>query len=126
MFVIWCAISGTPMDTGAFIICHLADVAKVSSMNVISISGTVTAIAIVLGHSLRLSTLEPYFLGGHLDIGTVHHMHIIDTCSETVRYPHHKTILFTLPTVERSIVANKRNWNCDHRIIRVAVLPREE
>ena len=104
------------MDTRAFMIRHLADVAKVSNKNVISIGGTVTAIAIVLGHSSRLSTLEPHFLGGHLDIGTLHHMHIISTRGETIRYPHHKTILFTLSNVERTTFANKRNWNCDREL----------
>ena len=78
LFIIWCALSGTPIDTGAFIICHLADVAKVSNKNVICIGGTVTAITIALGHSSMVSTLKPHFLGGRLDIGTLHHMHIID------------------------------------------------
>ena len=50
------------MDTGA----------KVSNKNVISTGGTITAIAIALGHGSRLLTLEPHFIGGHLDIGTVH------------------------------------------------------
>ena len=109
LFIIWCALSGTPIDTGAFIIRHLAEVAKTSNQNVLSVGGTITAIAIALGYSSRLSTLEPHFLGGHLDLVTLHHMHIIDTRRDTIRYPHHKTILFTLPTIERTTVANKRN-----------------
>ena len=47
-------------------------------MNVISVGGTVTAIVNALGYGLRLSTLEPHFLGGHLDLGNLHHMHVID------------------------------------------------
>jgi len=114
------------MDTRAFMIRHLADVAKVSNKNVISIGGTVMAIAIALGHNLRLSTLEPHLLGGHVDIGTLHHVHIIDTRGETITYPRHKTILFTLPNVERTAVTNKRNWDGDRSIIRPTVLLREE
>ena len=53
-------------------------------------------------------------------------MHIIDTRCETIRYLHYKTILFTIPNVERITVANKRNWNCHRHIIQVIVLPREE
>lgn len=126
LFIIWCAMSGTPIDTGAFIIRHLVEVAKPSNRNVISVGGTVTAIANALGYSSRLSALEPHFLGGHLDLGTLHHMHIIDTRGDTIQYPHHKTILFTLPTAERTAVANKRNWNSDRQIIMATVLPRDE
>jgi len=114
------------MDTGAFIIRHLAEVAKVSNKNVISIGGTVIAIAIALGHSSKLPTLEPHFLGGHLDLGTLHHMHIIDTRGATIRYSHHGATLFTLPNVEHTTIANKRNWNYDCRIIRANVLSVEE
>ena len=114
------------MDTGAFIIRHLAEVAKVSNKNVLSIGGTVTAIAIALGHTSKLPTLEPHFLGGHLDLGSLHHMHIIDTRGATIRYHHHGATLFTLPNVERTTVNNKRNWNCDRCIIRATVLPAEE
>jgi len=53
-------------------------------------------------------------------------MHIIDTQGDTIRYPHHKTVLFTLPSVERTTVANKRNWSYDQRIVRATVFPREE
>jgi len=53
-------------------------------------------------------------------------MHIIDTRGDTIRYPHHKTILFTFPNAERTAVANKRSWNCNRVIIRATVLPREE
>ena len=53
-------------------------------------------------------------------------MHIIDSRGDTIRYPHHKAILFTLPSVERTMVTNKRNWNCDQRIIRATILPKEE
>ena len=70
LFIICCALSGTPIDTRAFIIRHLAEVAKLSNRNCISIGGTVTAITIALGHGDRLSHLEPHFLGGHLDVGT--------------------------------------------------------
>ena len=109
MFIIWCALPGTPIDTGAFIIRHLAEVAKTSNRNVISVGGTVTAIANALGYSSSLPALAPHFLGGHLDLGTLHHMHIIDTRGDTIQYPHHKTILFTLPNTDRTMVANKRN-----------------
>jgi len=126
LFIIWCALSGTPIDTGAFIIRHLAEVAKPSNRNVLSVGGTVTTIATALGYGSRLSSLEPHFLGGHLDLGTLHHMHIIDTRGDTIKYPHHKTILFNLPNPQRTTVANKRNWNCDRRIIRATVLPTEE
>jgi len=53
-------------------------------------------------------------------------MHAIGTRGDTIRYPYHKAILFTLPSVKRTTVTNKRNWNCDQRIIGVTVLPREE
>jgi len=53
-------------------------------------------------------------------------MHVIDTQDDIIRYPHHKVILFTLPSVWRTTVTNKRNWNCDQSIIRATVLPREE
>jgi len=109
LFIIWCALSGTPIDTGAFIIGHLAEVAKTSNKNFISVGGIITAIANALGYSSWLSTLEPHFLDGHLDLVTLHHIHIIDTRGDTIRYPHHKTILFTLPSVERTPIANKRN-----------------
>jgi len=59
-------------------------------------------------------------------VGTLHHMHIIDIPGETIRYPHHKQILFTLPNVKCTTVAKKRNWNCDRVISRAAMLPREE
>jgi len=114
------------MDTGAFIIRHLAEVAKTSNRNVISVGGIVTAIANALSYGSRLSTLEPNFLGVHLDLGAPHHMHVIDTRGDTNRYPQHNAILFTLPNVEYTTVANKRNWNCDQMIIRATVLPREE
>jgi len=52
-------------------------------------------------------------------------MHITDTRGGIIRYPHHKTILFTLPSVECTTVANKRNWNYDQRIVRATILPRE-
>jgi len=52
------------MDTGALVIRHLTEVAKTSNKNVISVGGTITAIANALGYSSRLSTLEPHFLGG--------------------------------------------------------------
>jgi len=126
LFIIWCALSGTSIDTRVFIIRHLAEVAKTSNKNVIRAGGTVTSITNALGYSLRLSTLKHHFLGGHLDLSTLHHMYIIDTRGDTVRYPHHKTIFFTLPNVECTMVANKRNWNCDQRIVRITVLPRKE
>jgi len=66
------------MDTGALVIRHLAEVAKTSNKNAIGIGGTVTTIVNALGYRSRLSTLEPHFLGGHLDLGTLHHIHIID------------------------------------------------
>jgi len=96
LFIIWCTLLGTPMDTGVSIIRHFGKVAKTSNRNVISVDGSITAIANALGYGSRLSTLEPYFLGGHFDLGTLHHMHVIDTRCDTVRYPHHKAILFTL------------------------------
>lgn len=64
--------------------------------------------------------------GGHLDIITLDHMHSINTRGDAIRYCHHKAIIFTLPNVERTTVTNKRNWNCDRRIIRTTVIPREE
>jgi len=103
----------TPINTGAFIIRHVAQVAKTSNKNVISVGGIVTAIVNALCYSPQLSTLEPHFLGGHLDLGTLHYMHIIDTRGDTIRQPDHKTVLFTLPSVEHTTVTNKRNWNYD-------------
>ena len=44
----------------------------------------------------------------------------------TIRYAHHKQILFTLPNVELTTVTNKRNWNFDQVIIRDTVLPGED
>ena len=84
LFIIWCALSGTPIDTGAFIIRLLEEVVRTSNRNVISVGGTITAIANALGYSSRLPALEPHFLGGHLDLGTLHHMHIIDTRGDTI------------------------------------------
>jgi len=43
LLIIWCALSGTPIDTGAFIIRHLAEVDKTSNKNLISVGGTVTS-----------------------------------------------------------------------------------
>lgn len=125
LFIVWCALSGTPIDTGAFIIHHLAEVAKPRNRNVLSVGGTITAIATALGYGSRLSSLEPHFLGGHLDLGTLHHMHIIDTRGTTIRYPHHKQILLTFPDLQRTTISNKRNWNCDQVINRVPVIPTE-
>jgi len=109
LFIIWCALSGTSIDTGAFIICHLTEVVKTTHKNVLSIGGTVTAIAITLGHSEKLFHLEPHFLGGYLDIGTLHHMIKIEDKGGTICCPHHKQILFTLPNIERTTMSNKRN-----------------
>jgi len=126
LFIIWCALSDALIDNGAFIIRHLAELAKTTNKNVLSIRGTVIAIAIALGYGDRLSHLKLNFLGGHLDVSTLHHMHIIDTRGDTIRYPHDKQILFTLPNVERTTVTNKRNWNYDRVVIRETVLPRGE
>ena len=125
LFIIHCALSSTPIDSGAFLIRHLADVAKTSNRNVLSVGGTITAIAIALGYGSRLSTLASHFSGGHLDLGTLHHMHIIDARGDTVRYPHHQEILFTLPNVQRTAISNFRNWNCGRVINRVPVIPTE-
>jgi len=48
------------MDTGAFIIQQLAEVAKTSNRNVISVADTVTTIANAPGYGSRVSTLEPF------------------------------------------------------------------
>jgi len=53
-------------------------------------------------------------------------MHITDTQDDTIRYPHHKQILFTIPNAECTTVTNQRNWNCDRVISRAIVLLREE
>lgn len=118
LFIVWCALSGIAIDTRAFIIRHLAEVAKPSNRNILSFGSTITATA--LGYGSRLSSLEPYF-----DLGTLHHMHIIDTRGATIRYPHHKQILFTFPDLQRTTISNKRNWNCDQVINRVPVIPTE-
>ena len=86
----------------------------------------VTAIGIALGHSDKLSHLEPYFLGGHLGIGTLHHITTIENRGGSVCYPHHKQILFTLPNIEHTTMSNKKNENYDRVIIREMVLPRED
>ena len=112
-----------PIDTGAFIIRHPAEVAKTANKNVISIGDTITAIVIDLGYGDRLSHLKPYFFGCHFDVGTLHHMHIINTRDDTIWYLHHKQILLTLPNIGRTIVTNRRNWNCNRVTINNCVTP---
>jgi len=110
----------------AFIICHLEKVAKPSNRNVLSIGGTVTAISIALGYGDRFSHLKPHFLGGQFGVGTLHHMHIINTRGDAIRCPHHKHILFIPPNVARTTVTNRRKLNCDQLIVRAIVLPHED
>jgi len=93
--------------------------------NVISAGATITAIAESLGHNGKFHTLEPHFLGGFLDIATLAHMSIIDTWGGTIKYPHHKQILFTFPTMACTVIANKKTWNCDRVVIRERVFPPE-
>ena len=90
LFIIWCALSGTPMDTRAFFIRHLAEVAQSTHKNVLSIRGTMTTIVIALSYGVKLSYLEPHFLKGHLNIGTIHHMNIIDNRADTIWLPYQK------------------------------------
>jgi len=45
LFIIWCALNGNHVDMGAFIICHLMEVAKTTSSNIIGGGCTITAIA---------------------------------------------------------------------------------
>jgi len=45
LFLIWCELMDTYVDTGAFIICHLVEVAKTTHKNVIGVLGIVTLIA---------------------------------------------------------------------------------
>jgi len=52
-------------------------------------------------------------------------MSILDIQGGTIKYPHHKQILFTFPAVARTAIANKRNWNYDRVVIRDRVLPPE-
>ena len=67
------------------------------------------AIAQALGYGGNFHTLEPNFLDGFLDIATLAHMSILNTRGGTIKYPHHKQILFTFPTVARTTIADKRN-----------------
>ena len=46
---------GTHADSGEFIIGHLVEVAKTTYENVISVRGTITAIAQTLGHNWSLA-----------------------------------------------------------------------
>ena len=71
LFLLWYALSRTHVDIGAFILRHLAEVAKATHENVISVGATITAIAESLGHSSKFHTLESHFLGGVLDIATL-------------------------------------------------------
>ena len=121
----WCALSGTHVDIGAFILRHLTEVAKTTHENVISVGATIIAITESLGHNSKFHTLESHFFGGALDIATLAHMPILDTQGGTIKYPHHKQILFTFPAVPRTAIANKRNWNCDRVVIGERVLPLE-
>ena len=59
------------MDTEAFIIRLSMAVAKTTHENMIGVGGTITAIAQALNHGGKFGTLEPHFLGGHLDIATL-------------------------------------------------------
>ena len=52
------------MDTGAFIIHHLAEVAKMTHENVIADEDTITAIAQALHYAKKFESLEPHFLEG--------------------------------------------------------------
>ena len=109
LFLLWCALSGTHVDIGAFILRHLTEVAKTTHENVISVGATITAIAESLGHNSKFRTLESHFLGGVLDIAILPHISVLGTQGGTIKYPHHKQILFTFPTVARSAIANKGN-----------------
>jgi len=93
-------------------------VAKTTHENVISVGVTITAIAESMGHSSKFHTLESHFLGGFLDIITLAHMSILDTRGGTIKYPHHKQILFTFPALTRTATTNKKTWNCDRVVIR--------
>ena len=57
--MIWCALTWTHADIGAFIIRHLVEVARTTYENVIGVVGTITAMAQALGHggSLVASSL---------------------------------------------------------------------
>ena len=109
LFLLWCALFETHVDIGAFILRHLTEVAKTTHENVISVGATITTIAESLGHSSKFHTLESHFLGGVLDIAALAHMPILDTRGGTIKYQHHKQILFTFPAVTRTAIANKRN-----------------
>ena len=101
---------------------HLTEVAKTIHENVISVGATITAIAESLGHSGKFHTLKPHFWGipQHCPLA---YMSILDNRDGTIKYPHHKQILFTFPTVARTTIVNKKNWNCDWVVIRERVLP---
>ena len=58
--------------------------------NVIGLGDTFTIIAQALGHGVKFSTPEPYFLGGNLDIAKLAQMTIIDTKGGINKYPHCK------------------------------------
>ena len=126
LFLLWCALSGTHVDIGAFILRHLTKVAKTTYENVISVGASITAIAKSLGHNNKFYSLESHFLRGVLDIAILANMSILDTRGGTIKYPQHKQTLFTFPAVARTAIANKRNWNCDRVIIRERVLPPEQ
>jgi len=104
----------------------LAKVAKTTHENLISVGAIITTIAESLGHSGKIHTPELHFLGRSVDISTLAHMSILDTRGGTIKYPHHKQILFTFPVVARTTIANKKNWNCDRVVIRERVWPPEQ
>ena len=125
LFLIWCTLTGTHADTGAFIIRHPMEVGKTTHENVIGVRGTITMIAQALGHEGKFGNLKPHFLGESLDMATLAYMTIIDTKGGINKYPHHKQILFTFPEVTCTTISNKRNWNCVRVIVREVVMPRE-
>jgi len=106
LFLIWCALTKTLADTGAFIIHHFVEVAKTTHSNVIGVRGTITAITHALGYIRKFGTLKAHFLGGNLDIVTLAHMTIIDIKGGINEYRHHKQILFTFPDVVRTPIPN--------------------
>jgi len=76
-----------------------------------------------LGDGEKFGSLDPHFLGRHLDIATPTHMTVIDTEGGINKYPHHKQVLSTFSDVDRTTISNKRNWNCNQVIVREVLMP---
>jgi len=86
LFIIWCALTCTYVDTSAFITCHLTEVAKTTHQNVISVECTMTVTAKALNRSGKFGFFDPHFLGVVvINIATLTHTTIINTEGDTYK-----------------------------------------